>query len=212
MPKYSTWVIKLGGSLIRSPDLRAWLGAIASAGREHRIVIVPGGGLFADAVREAQAILHFDDGLAHDMAMQGMRQFGAVLAALGGSLFAPGLTQLADIEAADGKCGVWIWDPCDPRLVGNALPHDWRVTSDSLSLWLCGEIEDPHLLLVKSRAPMHQATDVRGLAGEAFVDEYFPALWPEIGCRAWWLAQHQVGSLPHLLQGRLMAGHSLGGG
>ena len=211
MPKCSTWVVKLGGSLIGTPALPRWLDAIAEAGSGHRIIVVPGGGLFSDAVREAQNRLQFDDAVAHRMAMQGMRQFGWALNALMGALSASGLTGLADILAGDSDRGVWIWDPCDPRLVGSDLPEDWRVTSDSLSLWLCGEIEDSSLLLVKSRTPTGDASDVRGLAGESFVDEYFPVLWRDIDRPAWWLTADQSTALESLLAGRPMHDHAIAG-
>ena len=73
------WVIKLGGSLANYPDdLRRWLKGLAEAGR-GRVVIVPGGGIFASAVREAQKILGFDDVAAHAMGLRAMEQYGLML-------------------------------------------------------------------------------------------------------------------------------------
>ena len=45
-------VVKLGGSFAFSVHLRAWIEAIAACA--GRVVIVPGGGPFADTVRAAQ--------------------------------------------------------------------------------------------------------------------------------------------------------------
>ena len=70
-------VIKLGGSHASGPHIRDWLAAIAA--EKRRIVIVPGGGPFADAVRSTQASLGFDDSAAHDMALMAMAQFGRFL-------------------------------------------------------------------------------------------------------------------------------------
>ena len=42
-------VVKLGGSVVRSPELDAWLDALAKGA--GRIVVVPGGGALADEVR-----------------------------------------------------------------------------------------------------------------------------------------------------------------
>jgi len=203
MPKHNTWIIKLGGSLIGSPALNHWLDAIAIAGLTHRVVIVPGGGVFADSVRTTQKILGFDDSAAHDMAIQGMRQFGTALAALSRRPGAPGLTPLAGIETAQRDSGIWIWDPCDPRLAGGGLPRDWRVTSDSLSLWLCSELECSRLLLVKSKTPTGPAADVRGLAAEGFVDKYFPVLYAKIDRPVWWLERTQSGLLAQFMDGNL---------
>ena len=45
-------IVKLGGSHAFAAHLKDWLGAIAEGA--GRVVIVPGGGPFADAVRAAQ--------------------------------------------------------------------------------------------------------------------------------------------------------------
>ena len=58
------WVIKLGGSLLGSPALKYWLDALNSFS-DGQVVIVPGRGLFADAVRESQLLTGVDDATAH---------------------------------------------------------------------------------------------------------------------------------------------------
>ena len=52
-PQPGLVVVKLGGSVVRSPELSAWLDVIAASPRP--IVVVPGGGALADEVRAAQA-------------------------------------------------------------------------------------------------------------------------------------------------------------
>lgn len=213
MPKHSTWIIKLGGSLIGSPHLGAWLQEIGDAGARHRIVVVPGGGVFADAVRTAQGLLGFDDALAHSMAVQGMRQFGTALAALTVTPGVPGLTQLAEITTNVRAHGLWIWDPCDPRFARCHLPRDWRVTSDSISLWLAGNIPDSCLLLVKSRKPHPDtASDIAALSDAGYIDDYFPLLWSRCARPAWWLECTQLNDLKRLFGGSPMPGHVIGNG
>ncbi len=72
-------VIKLGGSHAGSYLLRPWIDALAPA---TGIVIVPGGGPFADTVRTMQPAIGYNDHAAHDMALMAMAQFGRALAAL----------------------------------------------------------------------------------------------------------------------------------
>src|SRR5215471_11190818 len=79
-PRPEITVVKLGGSQAASPYLRRWLEAIAA--EAGAIVVVPGGGPFADAVRRAQASMGFDAAAAHDMAMMAMAQFGRALQSL----------------------------------------------------------------------------------------------------------------------------------
>ena len=82
-------VVKLGGSVVRSAELPAWLDAIAAS--RHPIVIVPGGGALADEVRAAQARLGFGDGAAHRMPQIqfSSEQADAILDYLGGLVGKP---------------------------------------------------------------------------------------------------------------------------
>jgi aspartokinase-like uncharacterized kinase len=72
------WIVKLGGSLLRDPRLREWLQMLAEFGG-GLVTVVPGGASFADAVREAQARWHFDDVVAHNMAVLAMAQTAHML-------------------------------------------------------------------------------------------------------------------------------------
>ncbi len=73
-------IVKLGGSLARSERLTAWLDSLAEAAGE--VVVVPGGGPFAERVREMQQRWRFDDPTAHHLALLAMEQFGRMLAVL----------------------------------------------------------------------------------------------------------------------------------
>ncbi len=73
-------VVKLGGSVVRSGELPAWLDAIAGA--QVPIVVVPGGGALADEVRACQSQLGFGDQAAHRMALLAMDQLAWAVAGL----------------------------------------------------------------------------------------------------------------------------------
>ena len=73
-------VVKLGGSYARSKYLAPWLDTLSRCG--GRAVIVAGGGPFADAVRATQPVMHFDDRVAHHMALLAMEQYALALASL----------------------------------------------------------------------------------------------------------------------------------
>jgi aspartokinase-like uncharacterized kinase len=124
------WVVKLGGSLDDNPVLQDWLDALAHYGK-GRTVIVPGGGMFADAVRNAQRRWHFGDVAAHHMAILAMQQMALMFHALNAELFlADGA---AEIEAAlrQGKVALWLPDYRYVDSIG--IERSWRVTSDSLA-------------------------------------------------------------------------------
>src|SRR6188508_2518703 len=137
-------VIKLGGSHAFATHLRSWLDAIAS--RAGSIVLVPGGGPFADAVRDAQPRMGFDDGAAHRMALLAMEQFGCALAS-GRREFSPADSQAAIARALEVK-QVPVWLPTRMVLAAD-IPASWEVTSDSLAAWLVAKLGARRLLLVK---------------------------------------------------------------
>src|SRR5437867_8983121 len=74
-------VVKLGGGVLAHADqFDAALDAIGVAGRERRLLIVPGGGPFADAVRDIDRQLRLSDDAAHWMAILAMDQYAHVIA------------------------------------------------------------------------------------------------------------------------------------
>lgn len=164
------WVLKLGGSLFASDRLRPWLKALA--GRSD-LVLVPGGGPFADQVRAAQARWGFDDGTAHHLALLAMEQLGRMLCAL-----QPGLAPAAspaEMRSLMDSGTTPVWMPTRMVLSDSRIARSWAVTSDSLAAWLCDRLGARGLLLVKS-APLHGApVDPVALSGLGLVDPAFPA-------------------------------------
>ena len=179
-PRRPLAIVKLGGSHATGPHLKPWLAAIAA--EAGSIVIVPGGGPFADAVRATQASIGFDNRAAHAMALMAMAQFGAALASLN-----PALT-LAESRSAilhalrDGK--VPVWSPPSMTL-GSALPETWDLTSDSLAAWLAGELRARTILLVKHGRFDAAAIRADDLAARGIVDPLFPLYLRRSGARAW---------------------------
>lgn len=162
-------VVKLGGSFAFSPHLRDWIAALAA--RAGGIVIVPGGGPFAGAVRAAQAPMGFDDRAAHRMGLLAMEQYGCALASLDERL------TLADSLAAIGRglaAGtVPVWLPAQMALTDASLPQSWDVTSDSLAAWLAGRIGAARLLLIKHIETKENIMRAADLMAHEVVDKAF---------------------------------------
>lgn len=173
------WVVKLGGSLACSAELPRWLEALIASGA----VIVPGGGPFADVVRDAQGRWHFDDMTAHHMAMSGMAQYGRMLRGLNGRLRLQADWRKLDIEARVEGAVAWLPDPCS--LDGESVDASWDVTSDSLSLWLAKRLGAHRLLLVKSVEPPSGEAAVEELAAAGLLDAAFPRMSRDAFCDIW---------------------------
>jgi probable H4MPT-linked C1 transfer pathway protein len=159
-------VVKVGGSLLASAELLdATLETIVRSARDTRTVIVPGGGPFADAVRDADQRLALDDHTAHWMAILAMDQYAHLLAAR-----RPGLalaTSLGDVREWLALGRVPVLAPFRLLRQRDPLPHAWDVTSDSIAAWIASEL-GAHLVLVK-----HPGANV----GDA-VDPYFSRALP----------------------------------
>jgi dihydroneopterin aldolase len=164
-------VVKLGGSYAFSSDLQGWLAAIASNAGD--IVLVPGGGPFADAVRSAQPRMGFDDDAAHHMALLGMDQYGRALAALN-KRFTPAAS-IAGIRRALRAGNVPVWSPTEMVLKRNDIPRSWEVTSDGLAAWLACRIGARRVLLIKHVDPPPDPIRIEDLVARGVVDRSFAA-------------------------------------
>ncbi len=142
-------VVKLGGSLALTAELPRWL-AVISQYRDGNMIVVPGGGEFADQVRLVQQRLKFDDSTAHHMALLAMHQYGLMLSGLNTAFEPVASLELIPRVLSDRRIPVWM---PDTRELDNAgIETSWDITSDSLSLWLAGKLSARHLVLVKSVA------------------------------------------------------------
>jgi aspartokinase-like uncharacterized kinase len=161
-------VVKIGGSLVGDRvRLRRLLGAVAD-GAEGPVVIVPGGGALAGAVRATQAALGFPDPLAHRLALDAMTGMARIFVALEPRL---AVTDDPDDELAAGR--VPVWDPSALKSGHPEIPESWEVTSDSLALWLATRLDARTCLLVKSVDPPPGAGPA-DLARAGLVDAAFP--------------------------------------
>jgi aspartokinase-like uncharacterized kinase len=176
-------VVKLGGSLAGSPQLPTLLRTLGRAATDGQpVVVVPGGGPFADAVRAAQPAYAFDDAAAHDMALLAMAQYGRLLGAL-----TPDQTRLCwgieDVISAMAQRPrrAIVWLP-DPRIDALDVERSWRIGADALALWLAARIQARQVVLVKSCAPPADGR-LTALAAAGIVDAAYPEMagrWPEI--------------------------------
>ncbi len=141
------WVIKLGGSLSNSKTLIKWLDILSRYGK-GRVVVVPGGGEFADQVRQAQHRWQFSDDIAHRMALLAMQQYGLMLSGLN-SGFECAAT-IEDLSRILTSARVAIWLPQSDLLENAGISPNWNVTSDSLAVWLAHEMRAAQLVIVKS--------------------------------------------------------------
>lgn len=176
-------VIKVGGSLMGSRVLPRIVTRIAWLARRRRLVVVPGGGRFADLVRNAQARFGLDDETTHRMALRGMDQYGLILAALAPRGRAVRDLNAARTAAAAGRMPVLL-AACTLDDDGE-LERSSRLSSDAIAAAVARRLGARHIVMLKScacpRDPIRRRAALRALARRGVVDPLFPALVP-IGC------------------------------
>ena len=146
-------VIKVGGSIAQNPEkLQILCEKIGELSKSHQIVVVPGGGEFADTVRQLDKRFLLSNRTAHCMAILAMDQYGLLLADLtANSVVVQGLKE-TQTALAQGKVPIFL--PSQLVFAEDPLENSWDITSDSIALYLATKLEAQRLLLV---------TDVDGI-------------------------------------------------
>jgi aspartokinase-like uncharacterized kinase len=137
-------VVKIGGGLLRAgglDSLRRACADVIELARCRPVLVVPGGGPFADAVRAVHTEVGLADEVAHALALRAMDQLGVLLAPLLPAaeplarLVAPrSLGMLTAVRAFTGR----------PE-----IPESWAVTSDSLAVLAASAIGGDEAVLLK---------------------------------------------------------------
>jgi aspartokinase-like uncharacterized kinase len=163
-------VVKLGGGLLAHVEhFDAVLAAISVAATSRHLLIVPGGGPFADAVRDADQRLGLSDAAAHWMAVLAMDQYAHLIAGkLAGGVIVAEAHEIADALSAQPVGQVPVLAPYRWLRETDPLPHSWDVTSDSVAAWVAARVGARRLVLVKPP----------GATGSGLVDAYFARALP----------------------------------
>ena len=152
--------------MARAESLDATLGALAVASRDVPLLIVPGGGPFADTIRDADRRLGLTDEAAHWMAVLAMDQYAHLIASrLPNGVLVSGPDA---IESALAQQRVPVLAPYQWIRGADPLPHSWDVTSDSIAAWIAGQVGAARLVLVKPS----------GASGPDMVDACFDSVLP----------------------------------
>jgi len=111
------YVVKVGGSLINHAKM------VMSVLKDYEVLIVPGGGTFADTVRDAHNKYNLSQKAAHIMAIAAMDQYGHFLADVAG---VPTVDSLTSNTPA-------IFLPYKYLLKNDPFKPSWDITSDTIS-------------------------------------------------------------------------------
>jgi aspartokinase-like uncharacterized kinase len=149
-------VVKVGGSLAEDPELLINLCTrLSGLAKSYELVVVPGGGRFADVVRDSDKRFNLSSEISHRMAILGMDQFGLLLAQITPNSCATFL--LDDAKQLSATEVVPVFLPSRLMFKEDPLENSWDVTSDSIAAYVASRLQAAKLVLV---------TDVDGIFTE----------------------------------------------
>ncbi|MCW3140968.1 MAG: hypothetical protein N2V72_02135 [Methanophagales archaeon] len=147
-------IIKLGGSLIeKGRDIIRFLREyVDEKEKAPTIILIPGGGPFAEVVRNVSADMSISEETAHWMAVLAMHQYGLLLA--NGEI---GIALVESMKEIDGAEPIRILLPYEVLKADDCLPHTWDVTSDTIAAFVANKIGEKTFI---------KLTDVDGIIDE----------------------------------------------
>jgi hypothetical protein len=145
-----TAIFKIGGSILEDFEnlnsTISQLGYLFERDIITRIIIIPGGGSFANFIRKIYNELKLTDELAHWMSIISMNYNGIEL----GKKF-PKLEIFEDFGKVKEICKSFsIFLPYQFLKEKDHLPHNWQVTSDSITLYLAQKLGLNECFLIKN--------------------------------------------------------------
>ena len=148
-------VLKVGGSLAENPtSLTKLCRKLSDLAKDNRIVIVPGGGEFADTVRKLDKTYGLSDVVAHKMAIVAMDQYGLFLSDITPNSYVSHSLEEISNPVSDK---VPIFLPSQLMFCEDPLENSWDVTSDTIAAYIADKLHAKKLVLV---------TDVDGVFSE----------------------------------------------
>ncbi|HIE34164.1 MAG TPA: delta 1-pyrroline-5-carboxylate synthetase [Candidatus Altiarchaeales archaeon] len=135
-------VVKVGGSLCKDKKILGKLCQELSTLED--ILIVPGGGEFADLVRKIDNKFSLFPELSHRMAILAMEQTGHLLLN-----FSDRFRALHSLDKIGNIEGIPILMPTHLLLSRNDLSASWNITSDSIALYISSLVNSEKLILLK---------------------------------------------------------------
>jgi aspartokinase-like uncharacterized kinase len=154
MPMNKSIIVKVGGKILENRDnIESTLNQFKSLLSDEmlqKVIIIPGGGSLADFVRIIDDKLNIGDDLAHWMAIYAMNHNGVKLCNDFKEIICiDNYRKLQTLLKSESEKGIYAFLPYEFLSQEDQLPHDWEVTSDSITLYLAHRLELKECYLIK---------------------------------------------------------------
>jgi 5-(aminomethyl)-3-furanmethanol phosphate kinase len=149
-------LIKLGGSILENPQnlestLNQFKNLVFSKNKINRVIILPGGGSYANFIRTIDVKLNIGEDLSHWMAILAMEKNANELY----KRYKEELILFNDFQQLklfldkNEERKMLIFAPFDFLYQTDTLPHSWKVTSDSIAGYLAYNLNLKRCFLIK---------------------------------------------------------------
>jgi hypothetical protein len=143
-------LFKIGGKILEnSNNIKSTFSQLTQLYEEQilqKIIVIPGGGSFANFVRSLDEALQIGDDLAHWIAIYSMNYNGIML-----HRKYPDLESIEKLKTfQDAKQMFCIFLPYSFLREDDTLPHNWDVTSDSIALYITNKLKLNQCFLIKN--------------------------------------------------------------
>ena len=157
------WVLKIGGSWITNPNLTRLLKTLDKK-KKGKMIIVAGGGCFADSVRFAFKKTKMSEKIANTLALKSTEIFCSYLKDINKKLY---LT--TNQRFRENSLNVWL-----PSLIlsnEKSFKKNWNSTSDSVAAWLSTNIKAEGLVFIKSLKGFKKINKLGDLQKKNIIDK-----------------------------------------
>lgn len=169
-------VVKIGGSLLEWPEFPGQLAELLDSLGDPRVVLVVGGGGFADLVRRLDRVHGLGESRSHALALWSLEVSARVVESL-----LPGSEVVEALDLARKCWGKGLTPIVSPRLIMEGedrrslapLPESWATTTDSIAARVATLLGIEELILLKSTCSPIEI-DRREAATIGLVDPVFP--------------------------------------
>jgi len=146
---YKTALFKIGGKILEDfENLNSTISQLKKIYNENlieKVILIPGGGSFANFIRKIYSELKFTEEIAHWMGIISMNYNGLEL-----NKKFPNIQVIEDYDKLKENRKIFcVFLPYEFIKENDKLPHSWDVTSDSISLFVAKQLELNECFLIK---------------------------------------------------------------
>jgi len=137
------WIVKIGGSWLKNPKLPLLVNFLQKFANQ-KIVLVVGGGIFAETVRNVYKSNKMTEETGHILAMKATEIFAYYLKSINPDiLITYKITNFI-------KKSLNLWLPTQKLSFEEKFEKNWESTSDSIATWLYSNTKSKGIVFIKS--------------------------------------------------------------